>query len=134
MFSMDFLKTTAGKVISGFVSLAVVAAAISWWRMDEATKTMLVNGTGKIVGWMMIVLLVPWATFFIISKVASLGSNLAGGLLVLGYTVVEFVVLLWMFSWKVNGTGAWTAAVVGLLFAAVYNVFACDWIAEKMEG
>ncbi len=134
MPAMDFLKTTAGKVISGLVTLAVVAAAISWWRMDEATKTMLVNGTGKIMGWVMIVLLVPWATFFIISKVASLGSNLAGGLLVLGYTLLEFVILLWLFGWKFQGTGAWTAVAVGVLFAAVYNVFACDWIAEKMEG
>ena len=35
---MELLKTVTGKVVSGAVALAVVAAGISWWRMDEATR------------------------------------------------------------------------------------------------
>ena len=35
---MEFLKSTAGKIISGLVALAVVAGGISWWRMDEPTR------------------------------------------------------------------------------------------------
>ena len=44
---MDFLKTMTGKVVSGLVGLAVIAAGISWWQMDPATRQMLVSGTGK---------------------------------------------------------------------------------------
>jgi hypothetical protein len=129
---MEFLKTTAGKVISGMVALVVVAAAISWWRMDESTRHMLLSGTGKIVAWFGVVLLVPWAMFFIIGWVNRLESNLAGGLLVAGFTLVEVVLLLWLFDWSVSGPAAWTFVGFGGLLAAVYNLFACDWIAEKM--
>jgi hypothetical protein len=46
------------------VTLAVVAAGISWWQMDPDTRQMLLSGTGKIVSWFGILLLLPWATFF----------------------------------------------------------------------
>jgi hypothetical protein len=131
---MDFLKSVTGKVVTGVVALAVVAGGISWYRMDEGTRESVLSGSGRILGWIMVVLLVPWATFFIIGWVARLHSNLAGGLLVLGYTVLELLVLWWLFNWSIHGGGAWTAFLVGGLFAAVYNVFTCDWIAEKVES
>ena len=46
---MDLLKTVTGKVVAGAVALAVIAGGISWWRMDEATRQMLLSGSGKIV-------------------------------------------------------------------------------------
>jgi FtsH-binding integral membrane protein len=130
---MEFLKSTAGKIISGLVGLAVVAGGISWWRMDEPTRHMLLSGTGKIFAWFGIVLFVPWATFFIIGRVAKTESNLAGGLLVLAYTILEVVLLAWLFDWKISGSAAWTFVAFGGLVAAVYNLFTCDWIAEKFE-
>ena len=72
---MDFLKSAGGKVLSGVVTLAVVAAGISWWRMDEATRDALLSGTGKVVSWLGIVLLLPWATFFLIGRVGRADSN-----------------------------------------------------------
>jgi hypothetical protein len=47
--SMDFLKTVTGKVVSGLVGLVVILTAISWYRMDESTKHMLISGTGHII-------------------------------------------------------------------------------------
>ena len=129
---MDFLKTTAGKVISGFVALAVIAAAISWWSMDESTRQGLVGGTGKIVAWLGVVLLIPWATFFVHGWISKLESNLAGGLLVAVYTLLEVLLLLWLFDWSISGAAGWTFVGFGGLVAAVYNLFACDWIAEKI--
>jgi hypothetical protein len=130
---MDFLKSVAGKIISGAVVLAVVAAAISWWRTDPATRQMLLSGTGRIISWLGIVLIVPWATFFVIGRVGRTDSNAAGAALVASYTVIETVVLMWLFGWKMPNATAWTFLIVGALFAAVYNLFACDWIAEKIE-
>jgi FtsH-binding integral membrane protein len=129
---MDFLKTVTGKVVSGLVALGVIAAGISWWRMDQATRDMLLSGTGKIFSWMGIVLIVPWATFFLIGRVAKFDNNLAGAALVGGYTIVEAVLLAWLFNWHVPGPTAWTFFILGGLFAAVYNLFTCDWIAEKV--
>jgi len=130
---MEFLKSMAGKVVGGLVALVVIIGAISWWRMSAAAKDQLLRTTGNIVAWTAIVLLLPWATFFIISRVGRMRSNLAGGILVAAYTAVELAVLLWLFGWSVHGAAAWTFVGVGTLIAAVYNLFACDWIAEKLE-
>ena len=40
---------------------------------------MLLTGTGRILSWLGIVLVVPWATFAIIGRVAKFESNAAGG-------------------------------------------------------
>ena len=130
---MDLLKTVTGKVVAGAVALAVVAAGISWWQMDEATRQMLLSGTGKIVSWLLIVLLVPWATFFLTTWVAKRESNPAGAALVAGYTVLEALLLAKLFEWNVLTPTAWTFLVVGALFAGVYNLLVCDWLAEKLQ-
>ena len=129
---MDFLKTVTGKIVGGIVSLAVLTAGISWWRMDSQTKQMLLSGTGKIVSWFGIVLLVPWATFFIISWVAKMDKNAAGAVLVFVYTLIEALMLAWLFSWSFPGATAWSFFAVGTLVAGVYNLLVCDWIAEKV--
>ena len=129
---MDLLKSVTGKVVAGAVALAVVAAGISWWQMDEATRQMLLAGTGKIVSWLLVVLFVPWATFFLTTWVAKRESNAAGAALVASYTVAEALLLAKLFDWNVRTPTAWTFLVVGALFAAVYNLLVCDWLAEKL--
>ena len=128
---MDFLKTVGGKVVSGLVALAVVAAAISWWQMDESTRQMLLTGTGRIVSWFAVVLVLPWASFFIIGRVGRMDSNAAGAALVFLYTAIEAVLLAWLFQWSIRGAAPWVFFAAAALFAGVYNLFACDWIAEK---
>jgi len=130
---MDFLKTISGRLITGVIALGVIVSAISWWRMDEATRQGVLDGSGKILGWIGVVLFLPWAAFFIIGKVARMESNLAGGVLILGLTAIELVLLSWMFNWSISGPTAWTFVLLGGLFAGVYNLFTCDWIAEKVS-
>ena len=129
---MDLLKTVTGKVVGGAVALAAVAGGITWYRTDDATRQMLLSGTGKIVSWFLIVLLAPWATFFVTTWVAKRDSNAAGAGLVASYTIVEAALLAWLFNWNIPGATAWTFLIVGALFAAVYNLLVCDWLAEKM--
>jgi FtsH-binding integral membrane protein len=128
---MDFLKSVGGKVVTGAVILAVVAAGISWWQMDEATRQMLLTGTGRILGWLLVVLVVPWASFFVVGRVARLDSNGAGAALVLAYTAAEAVLLAWLFEWNIRGAASWVFFLAAALFAGVYNLFTCDWIAER---
>jgi hypothetical protein len=118
---MGFLASTAGKVVSAALALAVVAAGIAWWQMEPETRSMLLSGTGKIV-----------STFFVIARVEKVGSNVAGGILVAAYSLLEVLLLAWLFHWTVPGATAWTFFVVAALFAAVYNFFTCDWIADRL--
>ena len=128
---MDFLKGVAGKVVTGLVALAVIATAISWWQMEPQTRATLLQGAGRIFGWLGIVLVAPWASFFLIGKVARLDSNAAGATLVGAMTAVEAAVLAWLFGWSIGGAAPWVFFITATLFAGVYNLFACDWIAEK---
>jgi len=128
---MDFLKTALGKVVSGLVALAVVAAAISWWQMDPETRHMLLTGAGRIVSWFAVVLVLPWASFFVIGRVGRMDSNAAGAALVLLYTAAEATLLAWLFDWNVRGAASWAFFAAAALVAGVYNLFTCDWIAEK---
>jgi hypothetical protein len=131
---MDFLKTVTGKVVSGLVGLVVILTAISWYRMDESTKHMLISGTGHIISWLGIVLVVPWLAFALIGWVSRMDSNAAGAVLVAVITILETLLLAWLFNWSVSGTAAWTFLILGGLVAGLYNLLTCDWIAEKVVG
>ena len=130
---MDFLKTIGGKVVTGLMAIAVIAAAISWWQMDPSTRHDLLSGTGKIIGWFGIVIALPWASFFLIGRVAKLESNAAGGAFVFLFTAIEAVLLAWLFGWAVKGAMSWIFFAAATLVAGVYNLFTCDWIAEKVS-
>lgn len=129
---MELLKTVTGKVVAGAVALAVIAGGISWYRMDDPTRQVLLSGTGRIVSWLLVVLFAPWATFFVTTWVAKKDSNAAGAMLVFVYTALETLLLAWLFKFHVPGATAWTFVGAAALFAGVYNLLTCDWIAEKM--
>ena len=131
---MDFFKSITGKLVTGFLALAVIVGGISWWSMPIETRQLVLQDTGKILAWLGVVLFVPWVSFMLIGRVAKLESNGAGAALVAGYTIVETILLLWLFNWQIPGATAWTFFVVGGLFAGAYNLFTCDWIAEKVAG
>jgi hypothetical protein len=130
---MELLKTVMAKIVGGACALAVIVGGISWWRMDGETRSMILGGAGRITGWLAIVMLFPFAAFFIIARVARIESNFAAGLLVLVITALEVVLLAWLFNWNIRGAPAWTFLVAAALLAGVYNLLACDWIAEKLE-
>ena len=129
---MDFLKTVGGKIVSGLVAVAVVAIAISWWQMEPSTRQMLLSGSGKILSWFLVMLVVPWVTFFIIGWIAKFEKNGAGAALLVAYTALEAVLLAWLFDWKIHGATAIVFFCAAVLLAGAYNLFACDWIAEKV--
>lgn len=129
---MDFLKTVGGKIVTGLVALGVIAAGVSWFQMDPATRHLIASDTGRILAWFGVVVVLPWVTFFLIGAVARQESNLAGALLVCGYVAVEAVVLAWLFGWSIHGAMEWVFFCAAVLLAGAYNLFMCDWIAEKI--
>ncbi|HSV15648.1 MAG TPA: hypothetical protein VLI90_15410 [Tepidisphaeraceae bacterium] len=130
---MDFLKTVGGKIAGGLVALAVIAAAISWWQTDPATRHAIVSAAGRLTGWSLSVLALPWLCFWIVGWVARMDSNFAGAALVFILTALEAVALAWLFGWSIHGATGWIFYIAAVLVAAVYNLFTCDWIAEQIE-
>jgi hypothetical protein len=144
MLQMDFLKTigttVVGKIVGGIVGIAVIAMGIAWWQMPQSTRDGIFSTTGHILhtlfiilGWLILVGVVPWVSFYFIGWVGRLGRNAAGALLVLGYTTAEAVFLAWLFNWSISGATGIVFFSCAILVAAAYNLFACDWIAEKLE-
>jgi hypothetical protein len=129
---MDFLKSLGGKIATGAISLAVVAAGLAWYETDPVTKHQILSVSGRLLGWVMLVLIVPWALFWLIAWVAKMDSNASGAVLVLAITAAQAIVLAWMFGWSIHGATTWVLYVAAILIAGVYNVLSCDWIAEKV--
>jgi hypothetical protein len=137
---MDFLKTIGGKIVGGMVSLGVIVMVIAWWQMDQTTKDHLLTGTGhffvglmKVIGWILVVGVLPWVTFFMSGWVNKFENNVASALLIIGYTALEGLMLAWLFGWWVKGATSIVFFSGATLLAGAYNLFACDWIAEKVE-
>ena len=141
---MEFLKTigttVVGKIVGGLVALAVIVMVIAWWQMPPETREAIFSTTGHILktlgiilGWLVTVAILPWATFYFIGWVGRLGRNAAGAILVVGYTALEAVFLAWLFHWSISSATAIVFFSCATLIAGAYNLFACDWIAEKLE-
>jgi|SRR4051812_16690758 len=137
---MDFLKSIAGKIVGGVVALGVIIAAVSWFTMSPADRQEILSDTGTVfkwigifLGWLLVVGVVPWVTVVLIRRVDEMESNLAGAALVVVYTAAEATLLAWLYGWSVRGAVAWTFFAAATLVAGVYNLLACDWIAEKVS-
>jgi hypothetical protein len=138
---MDFLKTIGGKIVGGIVALAVVTAGIALFRMDPAARNAAMGSVGhglgvfgRVLGWLALVGVIPWATFFLSTWVARFERNAAGAALVVVYTAGEGALLAWLFDWGVQGATAWIFFAAAVLVALLYNVLICDWIAERWGG
>lgn len=129
---MEWLKGVAGKVATGVIVLAVAVAGLAWWQADPATRSAVMNGIGKGVGWAVVALVLPWASYPIIGWVARRQSNAAGACLIAALTIAEAVALGYLFH--PQSGAAWAIVVAAVLIAGVYNTLACDWIAELIEG
>lgn len=131
---MDWLKGIGGKILTAALVLGVGVAGYGWYQADPATRSMILSSVGKIIGWLLAVILIPWASFLVIGWVAKKDSNAAGVMFVGAMTIVEAVGLLWLFDFGLTGGAAWSLASAAILLALVYNVFTCDWIAERIQG
>jgi hypothetical protein len=98
---------------------------------DRKTSVALV---GKVIGWLMLVGVLPWATYFMSTYAARFRHNAAGAALVAFYTAIDSVLLAWMFDWSMRGATGWIFYSAAVLTALLYNVLICDWIAERFGG
>jgi hypothetical protein len=129
---MDLIKKIASIVIGGAVMLGVVVGAISWFQMTPDERSALLSTVWRSLAWIGIVLVLPWATYFVTTWVAKRESNGISAALVTGYTIVGLGVLLWLFDFSIHGTTPVVLCVLGGLIALAYNLLVCDWIAERL--
>lgn len=81
---------------------------------------------------MLVALLMPWVLFWLIGFVARKDSNAASAILVLTLTISEAIMLGVLFGFTNHSATGWMMFGASVLLAGVYNLLACDWIAEKV--
>ena len=122
-----------GKVVTAILVVAGAGAVIWFWRHPEDLRT--IWQTLKFVlAWLGLVLVLPWATFFVTPWVVSKDSNWAAALMLLGYTAADAIVAFCLIG-RVSGLGGftWMLLLLGFLAAAVYNLKVCEYQAERLE-
>jgi hypothetical protein len=87
----------------------------------------------KVLVWLGLVLILPWAAWFVTVWIVRRESNVAAALLLIGLTAVDVVFALYLAGWHVGGALSWLVLVLGFLGAGVYNFLVCDFQAGRLE-
>ena len=128
---------TVGKYVGGKVltALLIVGSGTSlyWFYRHPEHAEALWDVMKSVLAWLGIVLVLPWAGFFLMPWVVKFDSNVASGLLLAGYLVIDFLVALALSGWGVEGTLTWMVLILGFLAAGVYNFLVCDYQAGRIE-
>lgn len=122
-----------GKVLTAILVVASAGAVIWFWRHPEHLQTIWLTIKYVLV-WLGVVLVLPWAFFFVTPWVLSKDSNVSAGLMLGGYVLVDVAVALFL----MGGPGGhdvltWMVLLLGFLSAGVYNFMVCDFQAARLE-
>jgi len=122
-----------GKVLTAILVVASAGAVIYFWRNPDKLETIWLTVKYVLV-WLGIVLVLPWATFFVTPWVVSKESNTAAALMLAGYAVAD-VVVAFLLVGGVRGIGflGWCVLLLGFLSATVYNFIVCEYQAAQLE-
>jgi hypothetical protein len=122
-----------GKVVTAILIVAGAGALIWFWRHPEDLRTIW-QTLKYVVAWLSFVAVLPWATFFVTPWVMSKDSNLAAGVMLVGYVLVDAVVAFCLIE-RVAGLGTftWVLLILGFLAAGVYNLKVCEYQAARHE-
>ena len=126
-------KTAGVVVLSGGALLALIAGGITWHEMTPARRDVILGNSSHFLGWTLLVAIVPWAAMFLVGRVAKMDSNPAAATLIVTMTALEAIMLAWLFGFSIGGATPWTFFIAAVLIAGVYNLLACDWIAERFD-
>ena len=128
---------TIGKYVGGKVltAILVVGAALTgfWFYRHPEDLSYLWGVLQSVLAWLGIVLVLPWAGFFLMPWVMKFDTNVASGLLLVGYLLIDILVALALSGWGVEGTLTWMVLILGFLAAGVYNFLVCEYQAHRLE-
>lgn len=128
---------TIGKYVGGKVLTAVLvvgsAASLYWCYRHPERIEPIWDVLKSVLAWLGIVLVLPWAGFFLMPWVMKFDTNVASGLLLVGYLLIDFLVAMALSGWGVEGTLTWMVLILGFLAAGVYNFLVCEYQAHRLE-
>jgi len=126
-------KYVGGRVLTAVLVISSAAGIIWFWKHPEQLQS-LWRVIKFVLAWLGFAIVLPWALFFVPPWVIRKESNLAAGLMLAGYLLLDIVVALFLAGGvRGHGTLTWIVLLLGFLSAGVYNFLVCDYQAEKTE-
>jgi hypothetical protein len=125
-------KYVGGKVLTAVLVVGAAATVIWFWKHPEQLRD-LWNIFKLVLVWLGVVIVLPWALFFVVPWVQKRDNNVAPALMLLGFLAIDVLVALYLAGWSVSGALAWMVLLIGFLAAGVYNFLVCDFIAHRIE-
>lgn len=125
-------KYVGGKVLTAILIVASAASVIWFWKHPEHLQAIWAVLKSVLV-WLGLVLVLPWACFFVTGWVVKRESNVAAALLLLGLTAVDAIFAFYLSDWQVGGALTWMVLLLGFLCAGVYNFLVCEFQAARFE-
>lgn len=125
-------KYVGAKAITALLAVSSVLSIIWFWKHPEQLQTIWAVMKGVLV-WLGLVIVLPWAGFFVTGWIVKRESNLAAGLLLAGLTVIDALFAFYLANWSVEGALTWMVLLLGFLTAGAYNFLVCDFQAARFE-
>ena len=95
------------------------------WDWCKGTKPMT-----RVIGWLLIVVLMPWVTLFATRWALEKRDNTASFIIVSAYTVFAMALAVGL-GGAPGGTAYWMKMLAAFVFAAAYSFWACERIAAR---
>ena len=122
------------KLLTLIGAALLVLLAITFYRMDAATKTAIWEGIWRTTAWVIIAAALPWSGQFFVRRLIAVGSNWAGVALIAAFTLINAILgLILMHGWPAGGA-AWLASLAALGIAGTYNYLVSEYLAEQAGG
>lgn len=119
------------RVVTAVVVVGSAIAIIWYWNLPDESKAAMWDTASGTMTWIGIALSLPWATFFIPARVVRVESNSASAVMLAGYFLADAGAAFWMAGGTPDAAWKLGVMIVGLLAVAAYNMFACNFIAER---
>ena len=121
------------KVVTTVLMVSGAGAVIWFWRHPEQLETIWETLKYALV-WIGIVLILPWAMFFVTAWGVSRESNAVAALILLGYVVLDVIIAFALIG-RMSDLGAltWLILLLGFLSAGVYNYKVGEYQASRLE-
>ena len=126
-------KYVGGRVLTAVLAVSVFGAGLWFWKHPEHLE-LIWRIIKYVLVWLGVVLVLPWATFFVTTWVVAKESNAAAGVMLFGYVVADAALALYLLG-GVAGHDAltWMVLFLGFLSAGVYNFLVCEYLAARQE-
>lgn len=125
-------KYVGGKVLAALLGVGAVLSIIWFWNHPEQLQAIWAVLKGVLV-WLGLVIVLPWAAFFVTGWVVKRESNLAAGVLLGALTAIDALFAFYLAGWQVEGALTWMVLLLGFLSAGAYNFLVCDFQAARFE-